>query len=228
MKTIGKSIILCITMYALALGATAQTNWKLSRDLLATNNQISFNQGANGVWYFLQSSSFKHKPNTYKLLPAYSEPCMGDATGNLVDGLGCWQNPIPDSGTNRVPLVAVNFTYKTQVTKNFGIPSRSVTMHPSSQGLAIIGWKSPITGTVDITGYFSDIDPTCDNGVIWSVDKGSLTLTSGTIPNGGPPQSFSLAGVPLAAGQVLYFTVDPNHGDYACDSTGVDITIKLK
>jgi hypothetical protein len=32
-------------------------------------------------------------------------------------------------------------------------------------------------------------------------------------------------GVHVVAGQVLYFTVDPNSADYFCDSTGVDVTI---
>jgi hypothetical protein len=229
MKGISKLIILCMAIYALAVTATAQTTWKLSKDLLATNNQISFNQGTNGVWYFLQSSSFKHLPKTYEFLAAYLEPCVPSGT-TPIDGLACWRNPIPDADGNQLPGVGVNFTYVTQFPNlalgdPFGIPARSVVMHPGQLGLGIIGWKSPITALVNIAGYFSDLDPNCGNGVIWSVDKGSSTLTTGTIANGGPPQTFSLSGVSVYAGQVLYFVVDPN-GDYHCDSTGVDVTIK--
>jgi hypothetical protein len=225
MKGKTKSTILCIAICALAVTAAAQTTWKLSKDLLETNNQISFNQGAKSVWYFLQSNSFAHAPRTYEFLAAYNNPCIGDSTTRQINGLACWQNPIPDSVNNLVPIIEVNFTFADQIVKNFAIPRRSVVMHPSSHGLAIIGWKSPINGSVDVSGFFSDVDPTCDNGVIWSVDKENNTLVSGTITNGGPPQTFAIAGVSVTAGQVLYFTVDPNNGDYACDTTGVDVTL---
>jgi hypothetical protein len=100
-------------------------------------------------------------------------------------------------------------------------------MHPGISGeLAIIGWKSPITGKVDVSGFFSDLDPNCGDGIVWFVDKGGgARLTSGTIGNCGPPQSYSLTGISVTAGQVLYFVVDRNR-DYFCDSTGVDVTIK--
>ena len=142
MNNIKKPIILCMAVYALAVTAAAQTTWKLSKNLLATNNQISFNQGANGVWYFLQSKSFAHAPKTYKFLSTYYEPCVSDAASNWVDGMPCWQNPEPDARGYRLPLVGINSTYATQFVKNFGFPPRSVFMHPSSSGLAIIGWKS--------------------------------------------------------------------------------------
>jgi len=218
-KAIKKPVILCMAIYALAV-----TTWKLSKDLLATNNQISFNQGSNGVWYFLQNSSFKHDPKTYQFLPFYSLPCDVHPSVPLVINAPCWQNPDPDSEGNTEPIIGANVTYKTQFVGILGIPARSVWMHPSMFGFAVIGWKSPITGQVNVAGFFSDLDPNCGNGVIRSMDKGSLTLTTGTIANGGPAQTFSLTGISVSAGQVLYFIVDPN-GDYHCDSTGVDVTI---
>src|SRR5438128_8084207 len=206
-----------MAVYALAVTAAAQTTWKLSKNLLATNNQISFNQGSNGVWYFLRSSSFAHKPKTYQFLSVYYEPCVSDSVSHFADGMACWQNPNLERGIYPIPLVGVNFTYITQFPNGlFGIPPRSVFIHPSTSGLAIIGWKSSITGLVNIAGYFSHLDQSCGNGIVWSVDiwsanKGNETLTSGTIPNGGLPQTFSIPGVSVTPGQVLYFVVDPNN-----------------
>lgn len=231
MKAIKRLVILCMAIYALAVTATAQSTWKLSKDLLAANNQISFNQGSNGVWYLLQSSSSKHLPKTYKFLSDYSAPCKTNGAEALIPGVDCWRNPNLDSQGNNAPLVGANFTYQIQFPNlasgdPFGIPARSVWMHPGMLGeLAIIGWKSPITGTTSVSGFFSDLDPNCGDGIVWSVDKGSQTLTSGTIANGGPPQTFSLTAVSVSAGQVFYFIVDRNQ-DYFCDSTGVDVTIK--
>jgi hypothetical protein len=229
MKGSNKLTILCMGLYALAVTATAQTTWKLSKDLLATNNQISFSQGANGAWYFLQSSSLKHLPDTYQFLSAYLGSCVSPENPPI-DGLACWRNPVPAADGNQLPLVGVNFTSVTQHPDSghgdpFGIPPRSVWMHPGEVGLGIIGWKSPLTGSVNVAGFFSDLDPNCGNGVIWSVDRGPQKLANGRIANGGPPQKFSLTGVSVVTGQVLYFLVNPNGGDYFCDSTGVDVTI---
>jgi len=217
-------VVSCVAFLVTVHFASAQTKWSLSKSLLQANNQVSFNQGADGVWYFLQSKTFVHNPRTYELITTYYEPCVSDAVSHWVDGMPCWQNPVPDSAGYRLPLVGINTLFTTQVVKNFGFPPRSVFMHPSSTGLAIIGWKSPLTGLVNVSGFFSDLDPTGSTGVKWSVDKGSTRLASGTIQNGGAPQTFSLASVSITAGQVLYFTIDPDR-DYASDSTGVDVTI---
>lgn len=234
MKIIAKVLVLCTGLCALHAMSLGQSTWTLSTNLLATSNQISFNQGSGAVWYFLQSESSKHDPKTYKLLPLYSAPCKSNGAEKLIDGVTCWLNPIPDVQGNNAPLVGVNFTYRTQFPDlgsgdPFGIPARSVWMHPGFSGqLAIVGWISPITGTVNVSGFFSDLDPNCGNGIIWSVDKGAPngneTLTTGTIPNGGSSQSYNLSRVSIRAGQILYFIVDPNQ-DYFCDSTGVDVTI---
>jgi hypothetical protein len=234
MKTMNELFFLCIALFAFGVDTTAQGTWKLSTNVLLTSNEISFNEGSNGVWYFMQSSSPKHDPKTYKFLTDYSAPCKTNGAETLIPGVDCWRNPNLDPQGNNAPLVGVNFTYHIQFPNlasgdPFGIPARSVWMHPGYFGeLAIIGWKSPITGTVNVSGFFSDLDPNCGNGVIWTVDKSTLssyqTLTTGTIANGAPSQTYSLTGISISTGQVLYFIVDSNQ-DYFCDSTGVDVTI---
>jgi hypothetical protein len=132
---------------------------------------------------------------------------------------------------NNAPLVGANFTYQAQFPNlasgdPFAIPARSVWMHPGLSGeLAIIAWRSPITGTVNVSGFFIDLDPNCGDGVVWFVNKGGQGLANGTITNGGPSQSYSLAGIPVIAGQVFYFIVGSRQ-EYFCDSTGVDVTIR--
>src|SRR5882672_2467314 len=125
-KTIKTLVILCTEIYVLAVTATAQTTWKLSSNVLVTSNEISFNQGANGVWYFLESASVAHEPNSYKFLSDYSSPCNTNPAEVLINGVTCWRTPDVDSQGNHAPLLGVNFTFKTQFTNNFGIPPRSV------------------------------------------------------------------------------------------------------
>ena len=104
-------------------------------------------------------------------------------------------------------------------------PPRSVYVHPGFDSLAIIAWRSPFDGVVSVAGFFSDLDPNCDNGVLWSIDKGGATLGSGDLPNGGAPMPFRFR-VRVKTDEVLYFIVDPKEGDYACDTTGFDVMVR--
>jgi len=157
-------------------------------------------------------------------------PCVSDSVSHFVDGEACWQNPILERGIYPIPLVGINATYSAQSPNGaFLIPKRSVFMHPSTSGFAVIGWKSPIAGVVDVSGFFSHLDQSCGNGVIWSVDSwaptGNHQLATGTLPMVGPSQTFSLTALSITKAQVLYFVVDPNGGDDFCDTTGIDVTI---
>jgi hypothetical protein len=104
---------------ALVVTSIAQSTWKLSTNVLLTSNEISFNQGSNGVWYFMQSSSSKHDPKTYKFLSEYSAPCNSNPIEVLIPGVDCWLNSKLDPVGNNLPLVGVNFTYHTPVQQQF-------------------------------------------------------------------------------------------------------------
>ena len=95
-------------------------------------------------------------------------------------------------------------------------------MHPGIDKLAIVAWKSPVNGNVTVTGSFRDVDPACGDGVLWSIDKGSKTLQSGDLANGGAA-SFSLV-TAVKKDQIVYFTVDPK-AEYSCDSTKLELII---
>lgn len=197
--------------------------WNLWENLQVDSNQISFHQGSNGVWYFLESRTFSQNPLTYRFLPEYQGQCKTSFFEVPIDGVPCWHDPIPDVNGNTVPLVGFNFTDVTQfILPGLGVPPRSLFIHPGIDRLGIVGWKSPINGSVNIAGSFSDLDPNCGNGVLWFIDKGSRTLTSGDIPNGAA-ESFSLSSR-VEKNQVLYFIVDPKE-DYVCDTTSLKLVI---
>lgn len=199
--------------------------WSLANDLLATGNQISFNQGSHGVWFFLESRTFVHNAPTYRFLPEYRSPCLSYPDPSLAspDGVSCWIDPVPDAIGNSLPVVALNATDSiVRFPDPYDIPPRSVYLHPSNEELAIVAWKSPVNGRVSLRGSFVDLDARCGNGVRWSIDKGNTTLRSDDLPSGGV-QRFQFR-VSVRRDDVLYFVVDPN-GEYSCDTTGLELTI---
>lgn len=211
---------LCCVSATRAEERDKHSTWNLARDVVATSNEISFSQGTNGVWYFMESQSFAHDPFTYSLLPHYTVFCDFDPAA--ADGLACLGDAERDVVGNRLPAVGANFSNNTINFFDPPLPPQSVFMHPGIDKLAIVAWKSPVTGNVGIVGSFTDVDPNCGDGVLWSIDKGSQTLRSGALANGGT-EGFALTAA-VKKNQVLYFVVHPN-AEYSCDSTNLQVII---
>jgi hypothetical protein len=197
-----------------------QSKWNLVQDVMMSGNQISFSQGSNAVWYFMEGPFSFHAPATYSFMPEYLVFCDFDPATAV--GIACWKDPEADVGGNRLPFVAANFGNTTLFPLTVTVPPRSVFLHPGIGKLAIVAWKSPINGKVTITGSFGDIDATCGDGILWAIDKGSRTLQAGDLPNGGTA-SFAVMNT-VKAGQVLYFIVHPK-AEISCDSTNLQLII---
>src|SRR5215471_17789465 len=115
MKTLILSLILGTTLFT--PNAYNQDNndnhgnkarWELPGDVLGTSNQISFNQGANEVWYFMEGISLVHNPVTYQFLPKYSAVCPSTAG---VVGLACWWDTLePTNSFAAYPHIGANVT----------------------------------------------------------------------------------------------------------------------
>jgi hypothetical protein len=126
-------------------------------------------------------------------------------------------------------------TNRTEVAiETFTLPPRSVSVNPGTEGGAV-GWKSPIAGTVRVTGTLTDGDPYDGVGVAWAVDHvsagGRRELASGTMPNGGSMRldqgrgADRLAAVAVRPGDIIYLQVRIRQGDAHYDITGVGLTI---
>jgi len=227
MKILTMSILLVGTLFA-AQAAYADSNnkqWKLPRDILTTSNQISFNQGANDVWYFMESSSLVHNPATYQLLPKYSASCPG--SGNL-DGLACWWDTFDPTNPNAaLPHVGINFNSHDVDDPGRGIwPSHTMLLHPYNTRLGIIAWRSPEALKVNITGVINSLYATlpCGDGVSWSIEQGTNVLASGDTSQASSQAAFSIKKLDVKGGEAIYFIADPKATDL-CDSTEVSFTI---
>lgn len=195
--------------------------WDFPGDVLKTGNQISFDQEANGVWYFMQSHSLNHNPSIYRFLPEFHAPgIFAEGGADTPDGHSCWSISF---SSGLLPDVCINFNFTPITLEGFDVPPRSSQMHPGEGKFSILAWKSPFSGDVCVHGALRDLDLHCGDGIIWSVDKGSKILRQGTLPNGGST-SFSIPSINLKKSDVLYFVIDPN-GEISCDSTGLKVTI---
>jgi len=205
--------------YAAGDGKDPRT-WNLLKDVYGTGNQISFNQGARGVWYFMESHSLVHNSLIYRFMPEYHAPALffGGGGSTTPDGFSCWSAP------DVLPDVCFNFNNAPVTLENYEVPPRSVQMHPGVDQFSIVAWQSPVNGVVNVNGSFGDLNANCGNGVLVFIDKGSQTLWSADLPNGGK-EGFALSKVKIEDGDVLYFIVDPKAENFGCDSTSLDLTI---
>jgi len=204
------------------------SSWNLASDMRASPNQNNPNRDSCGnpnVWYFMQSSSLNRDPKTYSLLQAFIPNALN------VWGLQGWQGThMSSSPRDNLPMVEINTTGVAQQVLTIKWPPNAVAVHPYSTQLAIVGWRAPHGGSITISGAVSDIDYVCGDGIQWFVDKGSVSLASGSFAN-GESQNFwdgaggnNLANISIAQGEFIYFIVHPNANE-RCDSTRLDVSI---
>ncbi len=132
------------------------------------------------------------------------------------------------------PWWAVNTTRNEVGIETFTLPGRTISVNPGYEGGAV-AWKSPIAGTVSITGKLTDGDPFDGVGVSWIIDHvsgaGRRELSSGQMPNGGcktlgqgrNPER--LAKVEVQPGDLIYLQVWLRESDAHYDITNIDLKI---
>jgi len=205
-----------VTAQASCAGWSLSTEFRLSPDQANPNPD---NCGNANVWSFMESSTLARDPMTYSLLPEFIPD------GFFISGIQQWQDAFncSTSCNNKLPTVGINATGTFQDVGGISWPAGVVLVHPMPTQLVIVGWRSPINGSISVSGAFTDVDGSCGDGVAWFIDHGTTNLANGSFPNGGA-QDFQLSDVSVSQGDFLYFIVDP-HGDHVCDSTALSITL---
>ena len=197
--------------------------WSLANDFSSApdKNPAPDAFGHPGVWSFLASNASKHEPSTYSKLGRFTRDQF------RIAGLDSWggnTNPSADPN-DYLPQVSVNVSGTTKDHHGIDWPDHAVLAHPLPDSMAVIGWKSPITGTVTSAGTLTLAQqPSCGNGIAWSLDLGSKTLASG-IAAGSAPASFQHT-IAIRTSDQLYLTIDAYQHNYYCDSTLIKWTIR--
>ena len=201
---------------------TACSEWELASDFQVWPNQENPNRDSCGnlsVWHFMGSTGPDRTPSTYYLLPDFVEDHFG------VVGLLRWRNL-----TTEYAGVTFNATGSTQNIRALSWPPNTVIVHSDPSSLVVIGWQSPLSGAVRITGSVVDADGGGGDGINWYISHGSTDLAAGAIDNGGAQQfqnglgGESLSSVPVRKGEFIYLAIHPKE-NYLYDSTAIYLTI---
>jgi hypothetical protein len=143
-------------------------------------------------------------------------------------GVYAWKGP------GDTPSLTVNTNADAKTLLTFTLLPKSVAIHPGPTTGVAVSWKSPISGTVSVSGRVSDADPAGGDGIAWSLvhkrHAGASELASGMFENGGS-QTFAngtgaekLAGVAVKAGESIQLRVLPR-ASHTCDTTTVEIAV---
>lgn len=105
----------------------------------------------------------------------------------------------------------------------------SIATHPSPRLASVIAWRSPVTGTLRISGTVQDGHTACGNGILYSLElrrgqtrellaagesKGATVISLGPLEN-----------VRVSPGDVIALVIDPKGSDHGCDHTPVNLTL---
>ena len=105
-------------------------------------------------------------------------------------------------------------------------PTKTFFMHPDngSSLASIVGWQSPITSVVTISGSVQPTDSHTE-GIIWQLDQGSAILLGPTGEASDSLTSFGPTTVSVNAGESLYFEIGRGKRGGSFDTTAVTLDI---
>lgn len=108
-------------------------------------------------------------------------------------------------------------------------PAHSVAVHPAPSRAAVVAWRSPLAGSVRITGRVVDAHLDCGNGVTWSLEvrRGRATqrLATGATEGGTEISLGPFDAIPIEVGQVVALVIGPRDGNHGCDLTSIDLAV---
>jgi hypothetical protein len=107
--------------------------------------------------------------------------------------------------------------------------AHGVAVHPAPNRRVVVSWRSPVAGSMDVSGRFRHAHPECGNGVAWSVElrRGTTRrrLASGTAQGAEDVPFGPFPRLSIQPGDVVAVVVGPRDGNHSCDLTAVDLTL---
>ncbi len=109
------------------------------------------------------------------------------------------------------------------------VPPHSVMVHPTPTHFVAVGWRSPINGLVRVEVAVVDAHPEAGNGQTWSLNLQQGTerqrLAGAAMDHGTKVRPPPLEDVMVRKGDFLSLLIGPRDGDWACDSTRINLVV---
>jgi hypothetical protein len=219
-----------VTVAALTLMPTASSNavepaarptWDLTGDFRVSPNQenpSADSYGHQAVWTYGHEPAGSTDPSAARNLVQFTTNKFG------VPGLEAWWGSHPSLPDDYLPAVGYNATGHDVVSPGtIHWPAGAVLVHPWWLEPVVIGWRSPVWGTLEVTGGVALAQqPNCGDGIGWALSTNGSTLAAGTI-NSLQTNRWSTT-LHVKRGQRLYLFIDPL-GSIYCDSTLVELRL---
>lgn len=189
--------------------------WNLPFDFSEDGANPVVDSCGNDAWYFLSRDT-----TGYHLLNRYLTPTAPTLKEHMGD-----EYFAPDI---YMPAIPKNFGTDLDMGGRAIFLTGTMEMHPGYTVDAVVGWKSPFNGLVNLTTILTDVSSACGDGVRWSVAKNDELLASGAIPNLTLGDiTYKRDKIEVATGDMLYVIMDNGgNSDIGCDSTRVAVQIK--
>lgn len=103
-----------------------------------------------------------------------------------------------------------------------------VCVHPTPTHVVATGWRSPIAGSVEITGTVTHAHPECGNGVEWFVElrRGTLRERIASGATQGPaPDRFGPFRQTIEPGDLISLVIGPRDREHSCDLTDLEFVL---
>lgn len=206
-------IVSTVLMLAVGSGVAQATVWDAYADFSSTSNTSS------NTWQYMYATA-PGAPHTFATLSTYGALNSTESGGTYT--WDAW-----NTGNADCPFIGVN---DDEIEMHPGWPGNTQNYAPA------VVWKSPITGTVDVT--FSLVDREAHTDIGWvdgvnylldlygdgaAVPYGTY-LNQGVLAEGGDTGIISVPNVSVRAGNLLSLEIY-NGANYYYDLTGITFTI---
>lgn len=127
-------------------------------------------------------------------------------------------------GSANTPSIVANAS-DTLVRIPGNMRGHGIAVHPSPTLEVAIGWKSPVTGQLKVSGQVFDAHPECGNGISWALEwrRGAhrRVLSQGNSRGSEPVMIDPESTVSIRRNDFLILRVGPRDGNHSCDLTDV-------
>ncbi len=132
-------------------------------------------------------------------------------------------------GSSDTPLLLANSS-----DQNVRIPGNmkphGVTVHPSPQLNAAVGWRSPLAGTIRVEAKVTSAHPECGNGVTWSLElrRGDTRqrLATGRAQGSKEANVGPVENLAVQPGDLVSLLIGPRDGNHSCDLTDLELVLR--